>query len=252
LDDTVAAEWFKLLLLDETDMDEERSKFPRLQMTRLLLQEANKTPLQAVANYLRLLWRHTMAQISRNLGEVTVEGLEFQVVCTVPAVWRTAAVSKMRMAAENAGITAERIAGTTILTFVTEHEAAALATFEDLKARPNIKSGDVFVVCDAGDEMVSPTSYKVTSTEPLQLDECVESSGKPCGGAILDEVFEKMISQQLGDAWNVPDSIKRDSINKEWEHGIKRAFEDQEQSWKLTLPYPCVMLGAAPTIILPK
>jgi molecular chaperone DnaK (HSP70) len=252
VDDIDTVEWFKLLLLDEAEMDEEQRKSPQLRKARRLLQEVDKTPVQAVADYLRLLWQHAVANMKRNLGEAMVDGLAFEVVCTVPAVWSIAAVNKMRMAADDAGITAERLVGTTSLEFVSEPEAAALATFEDLKARPNIESGQTFVVCDAGGGTVDLISYKVAGTEPLQLDECVEGSGKLCGGVFLDEDFEKMIAQQLGDAWNVPDPIKNDFLDKEWEHGIKRAFRDQEKSWKVTLPYACVMPGASPYIMLPR
>ncbi|KAH8725615.1 hypothetical protein GQ44DRAFT_771933 [Phaeosphaeriaceae sp. PMI808] len=247
-----AAEWFKLLLLDEAEMDEGQSKSPQIQRAISLLQEAGKTPVQAVADYLRMLWLHAVSNMERSLGKEMIEGLQFQVVCTVPAVWNSAAVNKMRTAAQDAGITSQRPAGLTSLEFVSEPEAAALATFEDLKARPTIKQGDTYVVCDAGGGTVDLISYKVTELNPLQLDECVEGSGKLCGAVFLDEDFEKMIAQRLGDAWDVPESIKREFMDAQWENGIKRAFEDQDKKWKITIPYPCVMRGAPPSITLDK
>lgn len=233
-------------------MKEEQHRSPQIQKAKALLREAGKTPVQAVADYLRLLWQHALSNMKRNLGEAMVEGLAFQVVCTVPAVWSTNAVNKMRTAAQDAGITTHRFAGATTLEFVSEPEAAALATFEDLKARPNIQEGDTFVVCDAGGGTVDLISYKVSATDPLQLDECVEGSGKLCGAVFLDDDFEKMIAQQLGDAWNVPEPVKREFLDAQWENGIKRAFQDQDKKWKLTLPYPCVMRGASPTITLDR
>jgi hypothetical protein len=247
-----AAEWIKLLLLEDTELEEDQRKSPQLQKAREILQEAGKTPVQAVTDYLRQLWQHTILNMKRSLGEDALEGLAFQVVCTVPAVWSTTAVNKMRTAAHEAGITTRRLAGVTTLDFVSEPEAAALATFEDLKARPNIRKGEIFVVCDAGGGTVDLISYKVIGTEPLQLEECVEGSGKLCGAVFLDDDFEKMIAQQLGNAWDVPESVKRGFLSTQWEHGIKRTFEDQDIRWNLQLPHSCITRGAKPTIALDR
>jgi hypothetical protein len=150
INDTEAIEWFKLLLLDEKDMDKKTRKSPQIKKAQSLLQKAGKSPVQAVADYLRLLWAHAIENIGRDFGEATIEGLPFRVVLTVPAVWTQQAVSRMRQAAKRAGILSHRTVGETTLHFVSEPEAAALATFEDLKARPNFQKNDTFVVCDAG------------------------------------------------------------------------------------------------------
>jgi molecular chaperone DnaK (HSP70) len=148
--DAEAAEWFKLLLLDEEDMDRRQRQSPQIRRARLLLQRAGKSPVQAVADYLRLLWAHAIGNITKDLGESAVEGLPFRIVLTVPAVWTQKAVSRMRQAADGAGILCRRTIGETTLHFVSEPEAAALATFDDLKERPNFQQDDTFLVCDAG------------------------------------------------------------------------------------------------------
>jgi hypothetical protein len=242
--DDEAVEWFKLLLLDDSDMDDKESNSPQLKKARSLLRKANKTPLQAIADYLRLLWAHAISNIEKAFGEAALEGLPFQVVCTVPAVWTTKAVGKMREAAERAGILEDRLAGQTTLNFVSEPEAAALATFDDLKNRPNFQIGDSFVVCDAGGGTVDLISYKMTQVKPMQLVECVEGSGKLCGAVFLDRDFEALMKQWLGDAWNVPDSVIKTFMNTQWENGIKRGFDGKDRNWKLTLPYECTMRGA--------
>ena len=239
-----AVEWFKLLLLDDADMDPKQRKSPQIKKARGLLQNAGKTPVQAIADYLRLLWKHAIANIERSFGEAAVEGLPFRVVCTVPAVWTTEAVNKMREAARQAGILDDRLAGETTLDFVSEPEAAALATFDDLKPRPNFQVGDCFVVCDAGGGTVDLISYRVVQTQPLQLAECVEGSGKLCGAVFLDQEFEALMKQVVGDAWNVPESVIKTFMNSQWENGVKRGFEGQDKSWKITLPHECVEKGA--------
>ncbi|PVH96466.1 hypothetical protein DM02DRAFT_731204 [Periconia macrospinosa] len=100
---------------------------------------------RAVADYLRLLWNHALTNINKDFGQVAVDGTPFRVVLTVPAVWKTKAKDRMAKAVKRAGILDVRLAGETTLNFVSEPEAAALATFQDLKARPNFQTGDTFV-----------------------------------------------------------------------------------------------------------
>lgn len=242
--DNEAVEWFKLLLLDDADMDPKQRRSPQITKAKQLLQNAGKTPVQAVADYLRLLWKHAVMNIKRSFGEATVEGLPIRVVCTVPAVWTTNAVSRMREAAQESGILDYRPAGETTLDFVSEPEAAALATFDDLKTRPNFRQGDCFVVCDAGGGTVDLISYKVVATKPLKLIECVEGSGKLCGAVFLDQEFEGLMKQVLGDAWDIPDAIRKSFMSSQWENGVKRGFEGQDKNWKITLPHECVERGA--------
>lgn len=248
--DDEAVEWFKLLLLDDANMDDKQKNSPQVKKAKNLLRKADKTPVQAVADYLRLLWTHTISNIEKAYGEATIEGLPFQVVCTVPAVWTTKAVNKMREAAKQARILDSRMAGETTLSFVSEPEAAALATFDDFKNRPNFQVGDSFVVCDAGGGTVDLISYKLTETKPMKLAECVEGSGKLCGAVFLDQDFEALMKQWIGDAWNVPDSVIKTLMSTQWENGIKRGFDGKDRNWKITLPYECTMRGAPPRIDL--
>lgn len=243
-------EWFKLLLLDEDDLNEQHPDSLQLKRARTLLQRAGKTAVSAVADYLRMLWAHTLNDIEKDLGEIAVEGLPFRVVLTVPAVWTTRAVSRMRRAAKEAGILKERLAGETTVHFVSEPEAAAIATFEDLKVRPNFREGDTFVVCDAGGGTVDLISYKVLQTDPLQLGECVEGSGQLCGAVFLDQDFEGLMKQLVGSAWDVPDDVIKRIVDEQWENGIKRGFEGRERKWKITLPIEYVDRGAPRYITL--
>jgi hypothetical protein len=134
-----AVKWFKLLLLDEKQMGDDTKDSAQILKARKLLKQAGKTPQQAVSDYLRFLWKHVIASIEQDMGEIAVGGTPFRVVLTVPAVWTTKAVKRMRQAAVDAGILANRLAGETTLHFVSEPEAAALATFQDLKSFPNFQ-----------------------------------------------------------------------------------------------------------------
>ncbi|KAH7414561.1 hypothetical protein DE146DRAFT_763391 [Phaeosphaeria sp. MPI-PUGE-AT-0046c] len=250
--DAESVKWFKLLLLDEKDMEVAQRQSVQIKRARELLRHAGKTPTQAVADYLRLLWNHALTNIKKDFGKIAVDGTPFRVVLTVPAVLTTKAKNRMIIAARRAGILDPRLAGDTILSFVSEPEAAALATFKDLKARPNLQTGDAFVVCDAGGGTVDLISYQVLDTSSLQLKECVEGSGKLCGAIFLDQDFESLTSQQVGDAWNVSEADKSELMRAQWENGIKRSFEGQDRSWKVILPHACYQRGAPPSLQLEK
>lgn len=245
-----AAEWFKLLLLDEDDLAINKRKSPQIKKARRLLEKARKTPVEAVTDYLRFLWNHTIENIEKDFGASVVHEMPFQIVCTVPAVWTIQAVDRMKEAAKRAGILSQRLAGETTLRFVSEPEAAALATLDDLKARPNFKAGDTFVVCDAGGGTVDLISYKVIETNPMVLAECVEGKGQLCGAVFMDQDFEALMEQLVGDAWDVPSSAIRDMMNAQWENGIKRGFNGQTKDWNIRLPHECVKKGAPPIIAL--
>lgn len=154
--------WFKLLLLDDEDMDEKIRNSAQIKKARELLQASGKTAIEVIGDYLHFLWKHTIEAIEQDMGEEAVEGTPFRVILTVPAVWNHQAIGRMKNAAFKAGILANRLAGETELFFVGEPEAAALATFEDLKAR-DFKKGDTICVVDSGGGTVDLISYKVNS-----------------------------------------------------------------------------------------
>jgi hypothetical protein len=173
-----ALKWFKLLLLDNEDMDETVCDSAQIRKARELLEASGKTAVQVISDYLYFLWSHTIKNIQQDMGDSAVDGTPFRVVITVPAVWNHKAIARMKRAALKSGILDQRLCGETILHFVSEPEAAALATFDDMKSRPDFNVGDSIVVCDAGGGTVDLISYKVYKEQPLELRECVEGQGK--------------------------------------------------------------------------
>jgi molecular chaperone DnaK (HSP70) len=140
--------WFKLLLLKDEDLDDDLRQSEFLMRGRKMLKENNKTAVDLIADYLRALWKHVLETINKSRGESVVEALSFNVVITVPAIWKGYARQGMMEAAKQAGIFDFRTAGSTTLTFAPEPEAAALSTLCEPGRRA--KKGDVYVICDAG------------------------------------------------------------------------------------------------------
>lgn len=131
--------WFKLLLIDLNDLPHELRASPQIAEARKILEDNNKNAIEVVGDYLRNLWNHSIESISLSAGKKLVHLCKFHVVITLPAIWPAYAKARMRRAATDAGILKSRWAGETKLSFISEPEAAALATMRDLGNRPDIK-----------------------------------------------------------------------------------------------------------------
>ncbi|KAI1065452.1 hypothetical protein LB507_000129 [Fusarium sp. FIESC RH6] len=230
--------WFKLLLLDPKDLPAEVARSTQLQEARRLRNQSNKEPIEIISDFLRKLWDHSLESIKRGLGADLVQRTKLHVVITLPAIWPPYAQRRMKQAAQQSGILDVRSAGATTLRFITEPEAAALATIKDLCKRSNIKVGDTIVVCDAGGGTVDLISYVFESTSPLVIKECVKGDGGLCGGVFLDEAFVKLVRRESpqGTWGSVSKTDEKKFLNDLWEHGIKPQFENQQRSWPVDLP----------------
>ncbi|GJC92644.1 HSP70 family chaperone [Colletotrichum higginsianum] len=237
--------WFKLLLIDHQDLPRELQSSAQIAIARRLMSEANMDPVSVIAGYLRRLWNHSIDCITLSTGKELVKMCKFHVVITLPAIWPVYAKARMTRAAQKAGILENRSAGDTVLSFISEPEAAALATMRDLSNRPNIKPGDHFVVCDAGGGTVDLISYEVTDTKPMVVREAVKGNGGLCGGVFLDEGFVNLMKSKIGsESWaSISIENMKKLMNGEWEHGIKQQFDTRPRDWPVTLPSGCIMTG---------
>lgn len=158
--------WFKLLLLEDKDLGEDIRDSQFLSQARTLMRATNRTPTDLVADYLRGLWMHVLDTICRARSRSVIDALPFHVVITVPAIWKDYARARMREAAIKAGILNMRFAGVTTLAFAPEPEAAALSTL--CQRGRDLRTGDVYVICDAGGGTVVSMSLLI-GTPVLEL-----------------------------------------------------------------------------------
>jgi hypothetical protein len=134
-------EWFKLLLLRPEDMkqpvtDDKIKDFSYIEEARKELRRLKKSAEVVVADYLKLLWQHILADMKRELGEAAVDSQPFRVVMTYPAIWPLYAQGRLTQAATIAGIKDARDCGETELKLCAEPEAAALAVMDDGEGAP--------------------------------------------------------------------------------------------------------------------
>lgn len=140
--------WFKLLLVQEEDLEPELRSSEFILRARQFMRTEGKTPVDLIADYLRALWAHTLQTIAKARGQTVLDALRFHIVLTVPAIWKGYARRDMTEAARIAGMLDERLAGDTRLSFAPEPEAAALSTLTEPGRK--VHKNDVYLVCDAG------------------------------------------------------------------------------------------------------
>ena len=141
--DAEQGKWFKLLLIDDKDLPDDVRNSAKLKQARGYLKKHNKTPIEVISQYLRLLWNHCNQRIIEMVSRSLVNYSKFHIVVTIPAIWPEYARGRMREAAKEAGMLEKRIAGETKLSFISEPEAAALATLSDMEGRCDIKVSSV-------------------------------------------------------------------------------------------------------------
>lgn len=133
-----ALKWFKLLLLDSDHLPDHFRHAPNLIEAQAQMKEMNKSPVDVIADYLRLLWAHSLAQITRAVTTIVMGKVRLKVVVTMPAIWPLYARLRMKEAVTMAGILDPRPAGETLLSFMSEPEAAALAALADVDGQITI------------------------------------------------------------------------------------------------------------------
>lgn len=137
-----ALRWFKLTLLNPPDLDVGIRNSVHIQNARAALEALDMSPVEAISVYMEHVWEHCLEKLKIAEGEETVDTSRFHVVFTVPAIWPNYARRLMTQAVEQAGILKRRTIGRTEHDFVSEPEAAALATLSSMETRHNIE------VCD--------------------------------------------------------------------------------------------------------
>ncbi|PON21805.1 hypothetical protein TGAM01_v209392 [Trichoderma gamsii] len=237
-------EWSKLCLLEEDDIPNDVSHSTQLQAAQAALKQQKKSVVDVISDYLRQLWKHSIINIRRAIGGQLVDLCRFKVVATIPAIWPIYAQIRMHEAIEKAGILSTRNAGQTILEFLPEPEAAALATLRGISTynQANMEIGDHFVVCDAGGGTVDIITYTVVELSPMKVKESVKGDGKLCGATFLDERFLEILREKLDqispDTWK---SLEETGalgriMNNDWENGIKPQFRNTDQHWMIQIP----------------
>lgn len=79
-------EWFKLLLVDEDDLQEEVRNSEPVKEARARLSELGQTPEEVISIYLEVLWKQCLVKLKAEVSQATVDLSRFHIVITLPAI----------------------------------------------------------------------------------------------------------------------------------------------------------------------
>jgi hypothetical protein len=130
--------WFKLCLLDEEDIPQYLRESTHLQSAKSSLEKLGTHAVDVISDYLRELWKYSLGCIERAEGASLMELSALRVIVTLPAIWPAYAQFRMKEAIEKAGILEPRGLFDTTLEFISEPEAAALASLKDMSDRADM------------------------------------------------------------------------------------------------------------------
>ncbi|KAI0542677.1 actin-like ATPase domain-containing protein [Xylaria digitata] len=190
------------------------------------LKKLPKDPVDVAADFMGAMYSHAISKIETVHPKEYVRMCQKQFVLSVPAVWSDLAKDRTLRAAKKAGIHP--------VSLIKEPEAAALYTLY-VQERA-LRSGDAFVVCDAGGGTVDLITYEVISMEPsLELAEVVPGKGGMAGSLNLNKRFAELVRNVVGDEqWiELKKGIGWSKASNEFDKVIKTGFNGNldEEHW---------------------
>ncbi|KAH7385573.1 hypothetical protein DE146DRAFT_759800 [Phaeosphaeria sp. MPI-PUGE-AT-0046c] len=218
--------WFKLLL-DYEALPENIKNSARVQDVYSKLSgwsSSCKDPIQdamkVAVDYLRFLWKHALKVILHEHGQTWAIGMACKVVITRPAIWTQKASARTQRVAEDAILPNAQDFESVTISLISEPEAAAHAVLHapSVAQRPShTHANDIYLICDAGGGTVLTTS-----------------EGDLCGAVFIDDEFEGFLQSEVGRRkWaSLNSDLRRRIMTSQWEHGIKRQFENTVASRK--------------------
>ncbi|KAF9783740.1 hypothetical protein BJ322DRAFT_1109589 [Thelephora terrestris] len=214
--------WWKLLLGPT-----EPSAALRKQMSTDL--PRGKTVVDIFSDFMRYLFDSTKALFisSDQNGEHRWNSVSrnIELVLTHPNEWCGPQQSKLRTAAIRANIVPDTPEGHARVHFVTEGEASFNFCVTHTQAGENLKRGDNVLVVDAGGGTIDISSYAVTDTGPLQVEELFQPQCLLQGGEFVTARAKDMVSERLKTSiFDTPEDMT--AFSRKFDEGLKRVFSD--------------------------
>ncbi|KAI1380232.1 hypothetical protein F4677DRAFT_463031 [Hypoxylon crocopeplum] len=228
-------QWFKMLLPSHDDLPDFQKNSTYIHDARHKVGSLGKTAVQVAGDYLRCLFHHSLKFIEDKEGAHSIKK-PIIVILTVPATWRSAAISSVYLAAHHGGLAAPLVSKL----LITTEPYSAMIAMSRVWCVPNpvdYECGDHVVLADIGGGTVDVIGYTVERPKPLSLETCVESTGIMCGGAFLDEEFQSFVKSKIGHkSWESMDVADIRDIMDQWEYRPKRYFDGSSRPCLINIP----------------
>ncbi|XP_060578454.1 heat shock 70 kDa protein 12A-like [Ruditapes philippinarum] len=228
------------------------SLFGRIGIERnILIEDASGKKLKAQTVFalsIKYLKDDLLEMSQKRIADDGIRSSDIHWVLTVPAIWNDAAKQFMREAAEEAGISKER------LTIALEPEAASLfcrhlpvekSLGRDKVSLAKFQAGKKYLVLDAGGGTIDITVHEVLRNGNLK--ELHKASGGAWGGTKVDAAFEAFLSEIIGPRGiaKFKEDHMEDYIDMFRDFEIKKRDIAPSKNAKITMRIPITLVDIA-------
>ncbi|PKK66996.1 hypothetical protein RhiirC2_752500 [Rhizophagus irregularis] len=147
-----------------------------------------------IKDYLRELGKDIKRRVRGHWCRIDFDS-QVIIVITVPAEFDDNAIAIMSECAVAANLI-ERENNERNLKFITEPEAAAIASVNSLRREYHLNSGDLFMVVDCGGGTVDLTTRELLNDD--KLSEITVRAGDNCGSCYVDQAFIDFLGSKIG------------------------------------------------------
>ncbi|QGI66730.1 hypothetical protein CEK27_010701 [Fusarium fujikuroi] len=235
---------FKLSLLHSDDLPKGIRASRILDISNKEREALDLSATDATAIYFQGLLGQFLHTLSLMLGHQELAQHDVEITVTVPGIWPVDARRRLYQALQPA-ITAHanvRLARN----FVPEGEATAIALLSEPSRTGNFwgqrfEKGDTVVICDCGGGTTDSVAYKVTSAQPLIVEEISPGRCIFAGGVLVDEAFLQLVKNKTKEATpmrtrnNLTDNDYQDFVDEIWER-IKERHSVDAPRREVSLP----------------
>ncbi|KIV85372.1 hypothetical protein PV11_01072 [Exophiala sideris] len=232
----ISCQWTKLLL----DPSEDTSGLddPLLEKsvgTKLMHIPIDMTAQEVYRDILKRAYQQIWNSLEDEMGEKALEKTSLRFVITLPAGWSLKGRVATRQAARDAGFGGR---GRDDIVLIDEAEAAmCYAVTSILAAVPGIspfQAKTCAVCCDLGGGTIDVCTYKISSIEPLKLEEACVGQGGKAGSTSIDRALHELMQNKFGIAFEELDIAKvgAGSAFMEAFEGKKRGFQGNDDRRK--------------------
>lgn len=185
------------------------------------------TPTKLTIDFLKELRRCVGKTVDEYVGTGCFEEMHTEYVITVPAIWSDNAKSLTGFCAQKAGMGNAKL--------ITEPEAAMVHVLHGVLTE-GFSLGDTYTICDAGGGTVDLITYKVTSVQPLTVEEVVQGDGGWYGSTYITRQFHEYIL--ANHAKVVPSWTEKETAAAldGFENKTKRTFDDKDEQVVIKVP----------------
>ncbi|KAG8919318.1 hypothetical protein FRC02_001749 [Tulasnella sp. 418] len=223
-------EWFKLLLRPRGAND-------ALENAPISPLPLGKPIVDVVGDFLAYMSRSAISHFrdqmafSEDIWRRVKDNIVY--VLSHPNGWETYQHSQMRRAAIRGGLVPDTDQGRSRIQFVSEGEASLHWCMVNNLARTALKVGSEITVIDAGGGTIDVSSYKVSGTGPLRLEERQVPDCRLVGSVFVTKAFENFTRRKLrNSSYGDEETISR--LVKDFDKTTKCVFRNRTRRSTVT------------------